>query len=325
MNSYVMGIDGGSSKTHLALFESDGTLVDFRLGGPLNHEVLQGYDEFEKELGQMISGALRVNRIALEQVGYAVIGMAGVDTRRQHQIISEIIQKQGLRSFTLCNDAYLGVFAGSPSGAGICAINGSGCTIAGINESGSMLQIGGMGDVTGDVGGGSVLGARVVSAVYGSLFRMAKPTLLTELLFKKLGIASKYDLTEQLSAMVEQGFKVSACNSLLFEAAGMSDDVATEILQEVAINYVNGVLCMAEELAFEKSQPLDIVLAGSVFAKAEHPLLFNTMKNQLGETLAGYRIRCALLDKPPVAGAVIWALKMLDSGGDYFERVLAEL
>lgn len=76
----------------------------------------------------------------------------------------------GLNDFVLCNDAFLGVKAGCTHGYGICAINGTGYTIAGIDPNRNMIQIGGQGALTGDVGGGGYLGMAVVSSVYNALF-----------------------------------------------------------------------------------------------------------------------------------------------------------
>ena len=323
MNTYVIGIDGGSSKSHLALFDEAGELKDFQHWGPLNHEVMAGsFNQFEQEFGELLSITLQTNNITLEHIAYTVIGMAGVDTLEQHRIISSIIKKLGIKDFTLYNDAYIGIMAGSPTGVGICAINGSGSTVAGINPEGKMLQIGGMGVLTGDMGGGSMIGNRVVGAVYSSLFRLGTPTLLTKLLFEKLGIESKYELIEKLFKLESEGTQM---NSLAFQAARQNDGVAIGILKEMAMSYANAVTCMIRELHFKQSEPLHIVLAGSVFVKGEHPIAIEMLKSQLNATYSDYKIMYTLLEKPPVVGAVVQALKMLHGGGDYLQKVCSQI
>ena len=192
MTEYVIGIDIGSTKSHLALFDTDGSLVELNHWGPLNHEMLPGsFAQFEDELGRFVSETLSKYQIAMKQVSYSVLGIGGVDTRRQHGIVSGILRRLGFGGFTLVNDAFLGIPAGSPGGVGICAINGSGCTLAGINSEGKTLQIGGVGYVSADYGGGGMLGEKVVAAVYSELFRMGEPTTMTPAIFRKLGISSK--------------------------------------------------------------------------------------------------------------------------------------
>ena len=49
MTEYVIGVDIGATKSHLALFDSSGSLVDFGQWGPLNHEALPGsFAQFEE-------------------------------------------------------------------------------------------------------------------------------------------------------------------------------------------------------------------------------------------------------------------------------------
>lgn len=327
MAEYVMGVDTGATKSHLALFDTEGNLVDFGLWGTLNYEMIPGlYAQFEDEFGQFIAGMLSANGVGIEQVAYAVLGVAGVDTRKQHSIISKIIDRIGLRRFILCNDAYLGVPAGNLAGVGICAINGSGCTIAGIDKAGNMLQIGGVGAISADMGGGGYIGKRAVGAVYSELFRRGEATDMTPMLFEGLGITSKYDFMEKIYEKTEQGtFDVCACNSLVFQAVRQGDRVAAGILREVAANYADGITCMLDELCFPHEDDLCIVLAGSVFVKGEHPLLLDALKTKISHDNPNRSITFHLLDVPNVAGSVVWALNKLACGSNHYHKVCHQL
>jgi N-acetylglucosamine kinase-like BadF-type ATPase len=262
----------------------------------------------------------------MKQVGYSVLGLAGVDTKLQHRIISEILTRIGSEKFTLVNDDFLGIPAGSPTGIGICAINGTGCTLAGINREGKTLQIGGVGFISADLGGGGIMSQMVVSAVYSELFRKAEPTSMTPAFFKKLGITSKYDFVERIYEKTEDGsFDVRSCQKMLFEAIAENDKVAAGIFREVASSYGRGISCMIEEMNYSKEEDIYIVLAGSVFVKGEHPFLIDTLKENISRDKPDYRITYTRLEAPPVAGAVIWALNTLTGKPEYFERVPAQL
>jgi N-acetylglucosamine kinase-like BadF-type ATPase len=327
MTEYVIGVDTGATKSHLALFDIEGRFVDFGLWGPLNYEMLPGlYAQFEDELGQFVCGMLSANGVSTEQVAYAGFGMAGVDTKKQHSIISQMIRKIGFHRFTLCNDAYLGILAGSPAGVGICAINGSGCTLAGIDKAGGMLQIGGLGAISADVGGGGYMGERAVAAVYSELFRKGEATLMTHMLFERLGVTSKYDYMEEIYEKTEDGtFDVHTCSPVVFEAVKRGDRVAAGILREIAASYADGIACMAEELRFPSEDELCIVLAGSVFVRGEHPLLIDTLKDKVYGNVPGRNIVFKLLDVPNVAGAVVWALRNLGRADGRYDQVRGQL
>jgi len=325
---YVIGIDIGATKSHLALFDITGTLIDFGNWGPLNHEVLPGsFAQFKKELDHFVTQVLSKNGLKLEQVTSAVLGVAGVDTKVQHDIVSQIIKEIGFKKFTVANDAFLGIPAGSSSGTGICAINGSGCTLAGINKEGRMLQTGGVGYISADYGGGGMLGEKVVSTVYSELFRKGEQTSLTPLFLELLGISNKYDFVDKIYEKIEnKSLNIPSCTKLLFEAAAKNDKVASEILCDSGLSYANGISCMIEDLEFNRnSEDITIVFAGSVFVKGVSPLLIDTIKKKINNDNPNCNFKYTLLKVPPVAGAVLWALRSLDYKNVYYEKVCGQL
>lgn len=327
MANYILGVDVGGTKSHLAIFGTDGGKIGFYSRGGLNHEDMPGsFAQLERELGEFMRSALERHGITPEDIGYAVLGMAGVDTKEQHRIVSDIIARLGIRVFTLCNDAFLGIPAACSGGSGICAINGTGCTIAGIDARGKMLQIGGVGALSNDLGGGSQMGRAVVAAVYSSLFRRGKPTLLKDMLFDALGISDKHEMTGTLAEMLTDGeLRISSFNRLMLEAGGLGDEVSLELLDSIACNYAGGVTCMLDELDFPEADETHIVFAGSVFVKAEHPVLLDMIKQKLAGMNPERRFCHTLLGQPPVAGAVAWALREYGAEPAAVRRVFEQL
>lgn len=317
MPGYVLGVDAGATKSKLAIFTETGKKTGLYSWGPLNHESLPGsFSQLEEELGQFIRQSLSEAGVQMKEVRYAVFGLAGVDTRGQHTIISAILKRIGIGDFTLVNDGFLGVPAGSPTGYGISAINGTGESIFGLNREGCTFQIGGCGFLSGDMGGGGELAQRVFAAVYRELFRMGPKTLLTELLLRDLAVTDPHDLIETIyEKMEDSSFRIRDFNRLLFEGAAKGDAVAIEAMREIAWNYAGGIACMAKELAFRKEEVLPVIFAGSVFVKGEDPVLLNFLKQRLRELLSGYQLEFIRFDKPPVTGAIVWALQRLGMEG----------
>lgn len=326
MTKYVLGVDAGATKSKLAIFTEEGGKIGLYSWGPLNHESLPGsFGQLEEELGQFIRQSLKEADIGMEEIRYAVFGLAGVDTKGQHTIISAIIERIGIRDYTLVNDGFLGVPAGSPTGYGISAINGTGESIFGLNREGRTFQIGGCGFLSGDMGGGGELGQRVFAAVYRELFRMGEKTLLTELLLRDLAVTDKYDLIETIyKKMEDPSFRIRDFNRLLFEGAAKGDKIATDAMREIAWNYAGGIAMMAKELEFTKDEALPVIFAGSVFVKGEDPVLLDFVRQRLGELLPGYQLEFVLFDKPPVTGAIVWALQHLGIEG-CLERACSQL
>ena len=323
MKQYVLGVDAGGTKTHLALFTLDGELADFRQWGPLNHETLPGsFAQFDEEMRCFTGEALRDLNIDHEQISMAVMGLGGVDNPTQHGIISGLLHSQGFAKLLLCNDAYLGIAAGVEAGMGICAINGSGATLAGINEGGDMLQIGGIGGLSDDRGGGYYLGEQVCGAVYRQLYRRGESTLLTGLLLRALGVERKEDYMSGIGAATPA--EIAGWNRLLFAAASQGDGVAAAILADCAANYANGIAAMVEELPIH-SRKIEIVLAGSVFAREASPVLRDMLRERVAALLPEREPRLQALENPPVSGAVAWALRLIHGDNRQFGQVHGQL
>src|SRR5680860_73830 len=99
MKKYVMGIDGGGSKTHCVLFDTEGRFVDFFKSGTLGYEYLsQGYISLEVKINEIINQMFERNSISNKNIVSCVIGLSGIDTNYQKECITKIVDKLG---FTL--------------------------------------------------------------------------------------------------------------------------------------------------------------------------------------------------------------------------------
>ena len=309
MSMLIMGIDGGGSKSHLALFGENGGCAGTAARGILNHEGMEGsFAELEDVLSEFILGALKNAGADAGDVAYAVLGLAGVDTAAQHRTISAILRRIGISRFLLCNDAFLGVAAGCAGGIGISCVNGTGTSLAGVDYGGNTLQVAGVGDLTDDRGGGGWYGRRALGAVYNSLYKCGKQTALGGMLFSLLGVTRKEDYLETLAAALGGGsLTYGAVGRLVFEAAGAGDAAAADILEQSAEHFAGGIEYIAKNMDFPEERPLDISFAGSVFVKEKVKILPEIIERRVRASLGARRIAFRALDTVPVAGAVLWA------------------
>lgn len=313
MKQYVMGIDGGGTKSHLAVFSTDGGLVGMTSYGALNHEGMPGsFAQLERELGGFVAASLADMGLSVGQIAYAVLGLAGADTPAQCGTLAALVRRLGLAQSLVVNDAYLGVPAGAPGGCGICAINGTGATVAAIDSGGRRQQVGGIGEYSDDCGGGTWYGTQVVAQAYNQLFRSGPRTALTTLLLDAMPPGGPDSFVERLTDGLEQGgLSLSALNRLLFVAAAQGDPVATGVVERSAQSYAGSIAHLATSLRFAADAPLWVTLAGSVFVKEPCPLLPTLVLQRVGQLLPDRQVQFVKLTAPPVAGAVLWALSAL--------------
>ncbi|MCL2634315.1 MAG: hypothetical protein FWD34_07375 [Oscillospiraceae bacterium] len=311
MKKIILGVDGGGTKSQLALFDENGKCINHSICGTLNHECMTGsYEELEVVLPEMILNLLRSSRVSISDITYAVLGIAGADTIWQHEFISSIISKAGIKDFKVYNDAFLGVAAGSPNGTGVCAINGTGTSIAALDYSENAFQIGGMGLFTDDCGGSTWYGEQVIARVYNSLFKMTRPTLLTDMMFEHAGVTDKADFMETIIDKTNNmELFITDFNRFVFTAAEQGDETALDILKCSAEHYAGGISYMINNMDFPIDKPAHIVLAGSVFVKERVTILPELVEKRIRELVGERSIEFNKIDTVPVAGAILWAAR----------------
>ena len=309
MSRLILGVDGGGTKSHLAIFDEKSKCVNTVHYGALNHEGMPGsYGELEERLGELLSGAVKDAGAEMNDVAFAVLGIAGVDTNAQQVLISDMITKIGLKNQITCNDAFLGVPAGCPECVGICAINGTGFKLAAIDYSGNALETCGLGAFTDDFGGGPWYGHRTIGTVYNELYKLGRPTLMRDMMFDLLGITRREDYLEVFMDKYYSG-KINgvALNSIAFNAAELGDEVAIGILDDSAEQYAGAIARLVMDMDFPREKPVHVTLAGSVFVKQKVQVLHKLIEKRVDEALNGQQVTYTKLDASPVAGAVMWA------------------
>ncbi len=314
MKRYVIGVDGGSTKTHYALFDDEGNLVNFLRGGSTNYvNVAGGFEGVRRELEEKINMLLEEPGLSVGDIGYGVFGMAGVDITEQKELVSDIVRQLGINNYYVENDAFLGIKAGCSKGYGICSINGTGTCCVGIDGEGNRVQIGGTGFVFGDFAGAGFIGQMVVLKVYDSMYRCGVPTIMKDMLYKEIGIKDEEDIVEAFYRRGYPKFKFDSLSRIAFFAANEGDEAALEILRFVGREAAKSAAGAARNLKFPEDEPIEIVLAGSQYVKGENPALVEEFK-KTARSLIDRETEFILLETPPVTGAVLWALELLKGG-----------
>lgn len=312
MKALFLGMDCGATKTHYSLCDETGAPLAFLQRGTASHEQFDdGFAGAERAMAAGLADLLaaaspRAGRVLTPaDLACSVFGLAGADLPWQHRRLETIIQAMGFRNFRVINDAFLGIKAGTQSGVGICSINGTGTTCAAIGPCGRQLQIGGIGQLSGDDGGGTYLAQWVCRLIYESFYRGGRPTIMTGLLFDRLDIASPEDFIERC-----HGNRIDPAEAVLtaFEAANAFDPEALALLDRVGTSLGRSVVAAATQLDFAGCPRIEIVMAGSVHVKAANPALRHAFEATVRAGL-GQHATFHVLREPPVSGALVWALE----------------
>jgi len=298
-----LAVDGGNSKTEYRLLNESGAVVATLRGGATNHETLTGgFDEATDRIVASAQQLLDAKGYALSQVQDAVLGLAGADYDAEAEALTASLKARGLANCLVCNDGYLGVMAGTEDGVGICYSAGSGVTCAGMNAEGKQAQFGGIGVLSGDIGGGFDIVAFVYRAIYQHLFFGRKHTSLKDGYFTMFDVRTPEAFLAS-AAQIQNEEAAKLLIGLFFTALDTGDELTLQYAAQAAAHAADCIIAVSEALALEAT--IRVALSGSIMT-AVAPASYRRMIEYELLRRKGKIYQLKVNDLAPVEGAVRW-------------------
>jgi N-acetylglucosamine kinase-like BadF-type ATPase len=306
----VLAIDGGNSKTDVALVAADGTLLATVRGGPSNHQVI-GVDRASKELTSLVSSA--AGRAGVPADGpvaqHTSACLAGADLPVEEADLSRLVQSFGWSvTNTVVNDTFAVLRAGLADAGphwGIGIVCGAGINCVGVALDGRTTRFLALGELSGDWGGGGELGPQALWWAMRAEDGRGPETELRTAVPAHFGLDRVEDVVIGMHLGRIDYSERHRLVPLLFEVAGRGDKVARDIVLRQASEICLMVTVAARRLDLLAKRGVPVVLGGSLMT-ARDPLLSQAISDQLAAGLPGAEIR--VVDVPPVAGAALLGL-----------------
>ncbi len=298
-----LAVDGGNSKTEYRLLNETGAVVATLRGGATNHETMPGgFADAADRILACVQQMLEAKGYSLSQVADAVLGLAGADFDEQAAALTACLRERGLANCLVCNDGYLGVMAGLESGVGVCYSAGSGITCAGMNAEGKRVQFGGIGVLSGDIGGGFDIVAFVYRSIYQHLFFGRKYTSLKDGYFTLFDIHTPEAFLAS-AARIQNEEAAKLLIGLFFTALDTGDELALHYAALAATHAADCIVAVSEALALEPI--VHVALSGSILT-AVAPAIYRRMIEYELLRRKGQIYQLHVNDRAPVDGAVRW-------------------
>lgn len=298
-----LAVDGGNSKTEYRLLNASGAVIAACRGGASNHETLPGgFDGAADVLISEISDLLAAQGYALSHVADAVMGLAGADYDEQARALQDALSARGLSRSFVCNDGYLGVMAGIENGIGICYSAGSGVTCAGMNAEGARAQFGGIGTLSGDIGGGFDIAAFVYRSVYQHLFFGKTYTTLKDAYFTLFDVRTPEAFLASAARMQNEE-SARQLIGLFFTAMETGDELALRYAALAASHAADCIIAVSDTLLLKPT--VHVALSGSIMTAVAPPTFRRMIEYELFRRKGKY-FSLHVNDRPPVDGAVRW-------------------
>ncbi len=321
----IVAVDGGNSKTDVALVGADGEVLGAARGPGASHQGL-GVQGAMEALDALIVAAGRDAGIPdppdrpLGQVG--VWCLAGLDLPADDATMEPQIATRGwARENLLRNDVFAVLRAGTERTWGVGVVVGAGMNCAGLGPSGAQARFPALGPLSGDWGGGHHIGVAAVGAALRGDDGRGPGTALQRLVPRHFGLPSALAVVEAIYLRRIDEDRVLELPPLVFAAAEAGDLAAAEIVERQADEVVNMASAAIRRLGLA-DRDTDVVLGGGLF-QGDDPAFLERIRAGIAAVAPAARLR--RLTAPPVVGAALLGLDQLGAPAEAARRLRASL
>ena len=320
----VLAIDGGNSKTDVALVAGDGTLLASARGPGINaHEV--GVDQTVLILDAVVKQvAAQLDRHPSSPAGpsgpsgpsgplarHTVACLANADLPEEEAEHATAVQAQGWsESATVVNDTFAILRSGLPDtvegpGAhwGVAVVCGAGINAVGVAPDGRVFRYLALGTISGDWGGGG-LGLEVLWHAIRAEDGRGPQTALAGYLTSHFGVERVEDVTIGIHKGKIGDDDLIGLAPMLLRASHEGDAVARQVVERLAGEIAVMAITAMRRLDLT-GLATPVVLGGGVIT-ARNSLLISGITRRLAEAAPAAEVR--VIDVPPVAGAALLGL-----------------
>lgn len=310
----ILAVDGGNSKTDVALVSSEGRLLAAVRGPTTSHQqvgLAVGIERLAGLVADVRAAASLPPGAPPASIG--VFGLAGADTAADTRRLIAAIAAQGLAVDTVVlNDGFTPIRVASDRGWGVAVICGSGVNAAAIAPNGRTARLAALGPISGDWGGGIDIGTAGLGAAVRARDGRGPRTTLETLVPTHFGLTRPIEVTRRLEAGTLDERRLGELSPVVFEAGAAGDTVARSIVDGQADELVAMAGAIIRRLHLTRLDPV-VALAGGIFA-ADDEAFEERIRDGIRRVAPAATVR--RWAAPPVLGAALLGLDRLLTGDD---------
>ncbi len=255
---YIVGIDGGGTRTVGILTTETGEHLAQVESGPSNYHVV-GEAETRTVLENIISELREKAEIPSVASIRFCLGMAGLGRAEDRKIIGRICDELGMNgNRILTHDAHIALVGGTEKQHGVIVISGTGAIVYGINADGKEARASGWGYLLGDEGSGYDIAIKGLRAVVRAADGRAGSTALTNRILNELKLNAPDELIRWAHA-ASRG-TLAQLSEVVFNTARAADPIAEQIVDAATDELVCAANSVIKQLKFDGT--FDVVLSG---------------------------------------------------------------
>jgi len=301
---YLLGIDGGATKTLAAVLDLEQRTIHLSHAGPSNEDAV-GSRVAVAALVDVAEEAMERAGIAAEQLAAAVLAVAGTDTGAIERHVRAVHD-----DWIVVNDVVGAWAAATDAQPGIGAISGTGSNVFGVGPDGRAWRVGGWGHLLGDEGSGYWLGVESIRAALHDRDGSGPETALSEAVVDFFGAPSVEAVASLVYSKPLGKSEIAAFTVETCRLAEQGDAVARELYRRGAEQLAGQVAVVARETGLAQADSFPLGLIGSVFKAG--PLFAEPLAAAVRESAPGAEV--AIVEMAPVGGSLQLALRACGCG-----------
>lgn len=296
---YLLGLDGGETKTHCIIGDKEGNICAEGFGGPANYQLV-GEETAKKSIETAISRALNKLNIKIKHIELGIIGLSGADCKEDFEILNRMCKDifQNV-PFKIYNDCWLVLRAGNEENWGVVSVCDRGHGCMGRTKTGEKVELRNMVYMMGNKGGGTELIYEILHHTFRADEKVGPPTKLQEEIPKLFGVGAMCDVDHLIR---EKGQDIEGWNQipgLVYRLAKEEDMVSQELIISMGHSIGRTAAAVIRRLGLQQTE-VPIVLGGSAFTE-DNPLFMDAYKMEVHRVAPHAKFH--VIDKKPVIGA----------------------
>jgi N-acetylglucosamine kinase-like BadF-type ATPase len=306
---YVMGVDGGATKTLAAVLDLDGGTLHLGHGGPSNEDAVGASAAVQALLGAADEAISRAG-IEAGQLGAAVLAIAGTDT----EDVAQHVRAARTDAWMVVNDVVAAWATATGVGPGVAAIAGTGSNVFGVGGEGAEMRAwraGGWGHLLGDEGSGYWLGVQSIKAALRDREASGRPTALSDAVTGFFGESSVEAVAATVYTRPLSKGQIAAFAIETAKLAERGDAVARELYERGARELGEQIAAVIRRTGLDTAEaefPVGLIgsayKAGAVFVKPLTRVIH----------ACAARARVSTVEMAPVGGSVLLAARACGNG-----------
>jgi N-acetylglucosamine kinase-like BadF-type ATPase len=317
----ILAIDGGNSKTDVAVLTRDGQVLSTARGGGFR-PVADGVEAAVSAVTDAVTRALEGAALTMPWpvTDHVSAYLANVDLPEEEEEFHRIITACNWgRTVQVGNDTFALLRAGGSDRWGVAVVCGAGINCAGVGPDGRIARFPSIGRVTGDWGGGHHLGDEALWHGVRAEDGRGPATALAAAVAAHFGrdTALEVGLGIHFGEISED--RLGELAPVLFAVAADGDAIAGRLVERQADEVVALATVVLRRLGL-LAAPVEVVLGGGVLA-AGHPQLMDALEERFSRLAPLAKL--IVVDTPPVLGAALLGLDTADALPAAYERLRA--